>query len=155
MATYDLTITTPTSIQSGDILNCPYSGTYKVITLPKGTYKLECWGAQGGTYSTSNVGGFGGYSTGVLKLTQQATLYLYAGGQPINSGILNQTTPGGWNGGGSGRNCTYSNTTRGSGGGGGTDIRINSTSLFARVIVAGGAEEAPVQITPQQKLEEE
>jgi hypothetical protein len=45
LATYDLTTTTPSSIKTGDILNCPYSGTYKIITLPKGQYKLECWGA--------------------------------------------------------------------------------------------------------------
>lgn len=48
MATYDLTSSIPSSssLKTGDILNCPYSGTYKSITLPKGTYKLECWGAQ-------------------------------------------------------------------------------------------------------------
>jgi hypothetical protein len=47
MATYDLTSSIPSSsfLKTGDILNCPYSGTYKSITLPKGTYKLECWGA--------------------------------------------------------------------------------------------------------------
>lgn len=41
MATYDLTSTTPTEIVTGDIINCPYSGTYKSITLPAGEYKLE------------------------------------------------------------------------------------------------------------------
>lgn len=41
MTTYDLTSTTPNSIQTGDIIDCPYSGTYKQITLPKGQYKLE------------------------------------------------------------------------------------------------------------------
>lgn len=45
LATYDLTTTIPSNIQTGDILNCPYSGIYKIITLPKGQYKLECWGA--------------------------------------------------------------------------------------------------------------
>lgn len=45
LTTYDLTTTTPSFIKTGDILNCPYSGTYKIITLPKGQYKLECWGA--------------------------------------------------------------------------------------------------------------
>lgn len=41
MATYDLTSSIPSKIQTGDILNCPYSGTYKQITLPPGEYKLE------------------------------------------------------------------------------------------------------------------
>lgn len=42
MATYDLTSSIPSKIQTGDILNCPYSGSVKQITLPKGIYKLEC-----------------------------------------------------------------------------------------------------------------
>ena len=41
MATYDLTSSIPSSssLRTGDILNCPYSGSAKSITLPKGTYK--------------------------------------------------------------------------------------------------------------------
>jgi hypothetical protein len=47
MATYDLTSSIPaaSSLAAGDILNCPYSGTYKTVELPAGTYKLEVWGA--------------------------------------------------------------------------------------------------------------
>ena len=50
MATYDLTQRVPSSsqIKEGDILNCPYSGTYKSISLPLGVYSIYCWGAQGG-----------------------------------------------------------------------------------------------------------
>jgi len=40
------------NIKTGDILNFDYTGTVQTVTLPKGTYKLECWGAQGG-YSAS------------------------------------------------------------------------------------------------------
>ena len=79
MATYDLTSSIPSSssLKTGDILNCPYSGTYKSITLPKGTYKLECWGAQGGSSSYHNTtGGKGGYSTGVYTITNNTT-YIY------------------------------------------------------------------------------
>lgn len=43
------------NIKTGDILNFDYTGTVQTVTLPKGTYKLECWGAQGG-YSSSNSG---------------------------------------------------------------------------------------------------
>ena len=74
MATYDLTSSIPTKIAAGDILNCPYSGTYKTITLPKGTYKLECWGAQGGYRSSSTYGGKGGYSVGTITLTEMEDL---------------------------------------------------------------------------------
>ncbi|MBO7080165.1 MAG: hypothetical protein J6W64_10310 [Bacilli bacterium] len=45
MATRDLTAGIPSSINVGDILNCPYSGNVISLTLPAGKYKLECWGA--------------------------------------------------------------------------------------------------------------
>lgn len=136
--TYDLTVTTPTKIQTGDILNCPYSGSAKSITLPKGQYQLECWGAQGGngTNNTSQSGGKGGYSKGIITLNKKTNLYLYTGGQGLNGTTHNSngaTTTGGFNGGGS----TTSINNRGSGGGG-TDIRIAVDSLYARVLVAGG-----------------
>lgn len=135
---YDLTVTTPTKIQTGDILNCPYSGSAKSITLPKGQYQLECWGAQGGngTNNTSQPGGKGGYSKGIITLNKKTNLYLYTGGQGLNGTTYNSngaTTTGGFNGGGS----TTSINNRGSGGGG-TDIRIAVDSLYARVLVAGG-----------------
>lgn len=135
---YDLTVTTPTKIQTGDILNCPYSGSMKSVILPKGTYVLECWGAQGGTgnSNTSYPGGKGGYSKGTITLNKKTNLYLYTGGQGLNGTTYNSngaTTAGGFNGGGS----ATSQNSRGSGGGG-TDIRIGIDSLYARVLVAGG-----------------
>ena len=125
MATYDLTQKIPSILEKGDILNCPYSGTYKTISLPAGQYKLECWGASGGYRSSSSYVGEGGFSKGTLTLLEDTDLYLYAGGSGNTGG-----TSGGWNGGG--RRSSYP------GGGGASDIRINSTSLYARVIVAGG-----------------
>lgn len=125
MATYDITSSVPSSIKTGDILNCPYSGSEKTLTLPKGQYKLECWGAQGGYRSSSTYGGKGGYSVGTITLSSSTTVYLYAGGSGNTGG-----TSGGFNGGGS--RVSYN------GGGGASDIRIGSDSLYARVIVAGG-----------------
>lgn len=135
---YDLTVITPTKIQTGDILNCPYSGSMKSVILPKGQYRLECWGAQGGsgTNDTSQPGGKGGYSKGIITLNKKTNLYLYTGGQGLNGTTYNSngaTTAGGFNGGGS----ATSINSRGSGGGG-TDIRIAVDSLYARVLVAGG-----------------
>ena len=121
---YDLTSTIPKTIKTGDILNCPYSGSAKQITLPKGQYKLECWGAQGGTYSRYK-GGPGGYSVGNIILTKKETLFFYVGGAGTTS------TAAGFNGGGTG-------ISSGRGGGGASDIRIGQDSLYARVIVAGG-----------------
>lgn len=150
MATYDLTSSLPaaSSLVAGDILNCPYSGTYKTIELPRGTYKLQCWGARGGRGPGSNGAnvsgnanyGRGGYSIGTIKLPTQTTVYLYTGGAGADATGINATAyAGGWNGGGNGGAlASTSSATNGSGGGGASDIRIGSTSLYARVIVAGG-----------------
>lgn len=135
MATYDLTSNIPaaSALAAGDILNCPYSGAKKEIILPKGKYKLEVWGAQGGYRSSSSYGGKGGYSYGTINLNAPTTVYLYAGGHPghtSSSAGSSTMRAGGFNGGGA-RYAYY-------GGGGGSDIRIGQDSLYARVIVAGG-----------------
>ena len=49
MATYNGNSDTISKLVNGDIINYAYSGAVKNISLPKGQYKLECWGAQGGT----------------------------------------------------------------------------------------------------------
>lgn len=127
------------NIKTGDILNFDYTGAVQSITLPKGIYKLECWGAQGG-YSSSNsgievgMGGKGGYSAGTITLNQKTPIYIYAGGVGSISG--NGKADGGFPNGGS---SWASSTSEGAGGGGGSsDIRIGTDSLYARVIVAGG-----------------
>jgi hypothetical protein len=85
MAVYDLSVITDTQLvglAAGDIINCPYTGTYKKISLPAGMYKFECWGAEGGfNTETSTDGGQGGFSYGALALTQKQDLYLYVGGK--------------------------------------------------------------------------
>lgn len=128
MSTYDLTSSIPaaSSLTEGDILNCPYSGAAITITLPKGKFLLECWGAEGGNRTTAGKAGKGGYSKGTLTLTDESTsIYLRAGGSGDTGG-----TNGGFNGGG--KRDTYN------GGGGASDIRIGQDSYSARVIVAGG-----------------
>ena len=87
--------------------------------------QLEVWGAQGGTYS-SYTGGLGGYSVGTLShLEGVNSLNVYVGGAGTT------TTAAGYNGGGAG-------VSSGRGGGGATDIRVNGTTLYDRIIVAGG-----------------
>lgn len=122
------------NIKTGDILNFNYTGAVQSITLPKGIYTLECWGAQGGYRSSSDYGGKGGYSVGTLTLTQSTDLYIYVGGAGNSSTtrLSNNSSiyEGGFNGGG--HRYDYK------GGGGATDVRIGKDSLYARVIVAGG-----------------
>ncbi len=125
MSIYDLTQTTPGKLKTGDILNCPYSGAAKSITLPPGRYKLEVWGAEGGYRSSTTYSGKGGYSVGTLTITTALLLFLFAGGSG-NTG----KTAGGFNGGG--KRSTYN------GGGGASDIRLGQDSLYARVLVAAG-----------------
>lgn len=119
---------------NGSVMNFDYTGSVQTATLTPGTYKLECWGAQGGNSNQSNGtygnGGKGGYSTGILNVSTNTTIYITVGGQGQN-GILNTRTAAGFNGGGTG-------ISSGRGGGGATDVRIGQNSLYSRVIVAGG-----------------
>lgn len=112
-------------IKTGDILNYAYTGAVQSVILPKGIYKLECWGAQGGYRSNATYGGKGGYSVGIITLNEKTEFFIYVGGSG-NTGKTN----GGFNGGG--KRQSYN------GGGGATDIRIGQDNLLARVIVAGG-----------------
>lgn len=110
---------------NGSVMNFDYTGSVQTATLTPGTYKLECWGAQGGTYS-GYIGGYGGYSKGTITLTKTTTVYISVGGAGSSS-----STAAGFNGGGTG-------ISSGRGGGGATDVRIGQNSLYSRVIVAGG-----------------
>lgn len=118
-----------------------YTGEVQIFMAPiDGRYKLEVWGAQGGSVSEiAGTGGKGGYSTGIINLEAGEMLYIYVGGEGGNAGTSMVTTViGGYNGGGG---ATY----YGGIGGGATDIRLikgenwdDNYSLNSRIIVAGG-----------------
>ena len=112
-----------------------YTGAAQCVVLPAGKYKIEAWGAAGGTYNGSIRAGYGGYVGGEINLAQAKSLIIFVGSRPIGA-----TYYGGFNGGGRG-NTAYG----GSGGGGGaSDIRLinaawnNFESLKSRIIVAAG-----------------
>ena len=114
-----------------NVKNFAYTGNVQSITIPTaGTYKLEVWGAQGGSGSYS-TGGKGGYAKGNISLTSGTTLYIYVGGKGSFSTSAGST--GGWNGGGNTQNYAYAGS-----GGGATDIRRGGKALSNRIIVAGG-----------------
>lgn len=128
----------------GDVRNFSYTGNYQEVELLAGQYKLQCWGAQGGSNAavsdygiSAQVGGKGGYSEGIITLTQKTTVRVYVGGAGSSSA-------GGFNGGGSTTGSSTYNASdeqgvsRMGGGGGATDIRLNDASLLSRMIVAGG-----------------
>ncbi|WP_081618604.1 fimbrillin family protein [Segatella paludivivens] len=85
------------------VANFDYTGGVQTYTVPiTGTYKIECWGGQGGsaTYNATVLGGKGGYSYGNIMLTKDKKLYISIGGAGANGTTMN-TTLGGWNGGAS------------------------------------------------------
>ena len=67
------------------IFNFDYTGGEQTFTVPKnGTYKIELWGAQGGSTSVGTVnysGGLGAYTEGIINLKEKQKLYLYVGEQ--------------------------------------------------------------------------
>ena len=113
---------------------------YKVVIPKDGKYQFDVWGAQGGNYSKSNIGGLGGYSTGQINLKQGDIIYVVVGGQPVLPETISNGLKliGGFNNGGNGYVQNISKNYIYLGGGGATDIRIGSQSLYSRVIVAGG-----------------
>ena len=105
--------------------------TFYHITLQKGRYMFELWGGEGG-YS----GGKGGYSQGILKLNEQTQLQVYIGAKGPEKVLTPGRSEFAYNGGGSGYSI---NNRRCSGSGdGATDVRIWGSSLYNRIIVAGG-----------------
>ena len=113
-----------------------YTGAVQTLEIKRnGYYKLEVWGAEGGSANAyvTKVGGYGSYSVGYYPLTSGDTLYIYVGGRGNDAG-WGKDTNGGYNGGGNG---SCGGKTCG-GGGGGTDIRLGNNNISDRIIVAGG-----------------
>lgn len=109
-----------------------------------GVYKLEVWGAQGGSYETY-YGGYGGYSSGEVSLVKDDILYINVGSQGEAAVGVNVTCSGGYNGGGAARSFNYPTSQSCGGGGGATHISLSPgllSTLSSRVgdvlIVAGG-----------------
>ena len=126
----------------GTIYNYDYTGEEQTFISPcDGTYKLETWGAQGGTVNSNYFGGYGSYSIGNYKLLINKVLYLNVGG-------TTSTPSGGYNGGGTGQyNGTIQNGYYliGRGGGGATHIakasgllKNLSSDIDNIMIIAGG-----------------
>ena len=138
--------------------NFDYTGDSQTFTTKyDGSYKVELWGAQGGSMTGTGyrsdgssrgeltyTGGKGAYTNGAINFIKGTNIYLYIGGKGPDNISLNSCTggdTGGYNGGGtllSGQ-CKF-----GSPGGGATDIRVangvwnNFNSLKSRIMVAAG-----------------
>ena len=132
---------------NGEVTSFDYTGSESTFIAPcTGKYKLEVWGAQGGTArSTSYNGGYGGYSKGEINLISGEVLYINVGGQGTNSTSTkggNLVIAGGYNGGG----YAYQKDSEWTAGGGGATHIATHTGLLASLendksailIVAGG-----------------
>ncbi len=99
--------------------NFNYSGDEQTFETPcDGNYKLEIWGAEGGKWSSSIQGGYGGYASGEIALSQGKKLYIYVGEKGIttNQGPTSAKN-GGYNGGGGIASHNDSGTICAAGGG--------------------------------------
>ena len=70
-------------------------------TFKPGLYYILVYGAQGG--NCSSVVPYGGYSSGILRITNSITYYLCVGGKGIRKSTKKTAVPGGENGGGNGQ----------------------------------------------------
>ena len=122
---------------SGQVWTFSYTGAEQTFTVPcDGEYKIELWGAQGGSYNATYYGGFGGYTSGIILLRQPLNLLLNIGGTGVSGALVtssNYLKSGGYNGGGYGSYGYYC-----SGGGGSSDVRIGLFTVFDRIMVAAG-----------------
>jgi len=142
-------------LTAGGVYAYDYTGKEQTLTIPvNGTYKLETWGAQGGSYSSTYPGGYGAYSYGNIQLNKNDILYITAGGagsylQSANVAAI--PYDGGHNGGGKGCHggdlnaATYGFIDGGGSGGGATHIATKSgllTSLEnykSSILIVSGA----------------
>ena len=130
--------------------NEPYS-----LFLRPGYYKIECWGAEGGSPDSELYGGRGAYASGILHLDTFKTLFFYVGQKGSTTTGKVETLPPTFNGGGSGGLMagTTGLSHYGSSGGGASDVRTvggdwNVTaSLKSRIIIAAGGGGASACIT--------
>ena len=106
-----------------------YTGRIETFTVPyTGRYKLEVWGAQGGSVS-GYAGGLGGYAHGIKELTAGQVLYIVVGGQG-SSGNPRSRISGGYNGGGSVNASSDNPGNRTVAGGGGATHIATATGLL-------------------------
>ena len=138
-------------LDTGDNIKFFQTGSPTKLTLYPGQYTLKCWGADGGVRELFATAARGGYAEGTINLQSQELVEVFVGGSGIGDNLIssaytNQCFPE-LSANGGGAPSAVGSTANGDGrsGGGASDIRIitglgqNDDSLYARVIVAGGA----------------
>ena len=118
------------SLESNTVYDFDYTGDIQEFSVPcSGKYKIEVWGAQGGTYDTTYRGGYGSYSVGQASLNKNEKLYIAVGEKGSYSLFDYDNLDGGYNGGG-GANAEWSGGSNQreyhASGGGATHIAITN-----------------------------
>lgn len=122
-----------------------FTGKPKLFVVPDivTAVTITASGASGPSGGTTNYGsgkyhgGDGGVVKGVLPVSPGEKLYVVVGGEGgTPSGFYGGA--GGFNGGGEGGGSGPSEGYGGTGGGGASDVRVGSSALTSRVLVAGG-----------------
>lgn len=138
-------LSSDTIITEGDIVNYEYIGSVKELRLLQGTYKLECYGAQGGKATGNYIGGYGGYYCGTLVVTSPRSIYICVGSQGACTENRAIIATGGYNGGGNGKYNNSSPQYVGAGGGA-SSITLTNRGILSNfnsyrsevLLVAGG-----------------
>ena len=154
-----------TPLSYSETINYSYTGNIQEFTAEKsGYYKLEAWGAQGGSalhspsgnktdVSSQIDGGKGGYSCGTVYLEKGRTIYICVGGKGESITASEKTVPegetltvaGGYNGGGGALVLDNKNYYYLGSGGGATHFALENGTLSylsektdSVLLVAGG-----------------
>ncbi len=123
-------LSTGNKLLKNEVWNFDYVGSEDEFNiLESGNYKLETWGAQGG--SSGGIGGYGAYSVGTIKLNKNDNIYINVGGegkahpdQGTNESYW-FVAQGGYNGGGAAAAAC------GQGGGGGATHIATTSGLLS------------------------
>ena len=148
----------PINYEGDTVFNFDYTGSEQTFIAPvSGTYRLETWGAQGGTLE--HDGGLGGYSVGYTKFNINDIEYINIGGQGKVGNSYQATSQyigyGGYNGGGNGGLGFIASEGKyfpsGTGGGGATHLSnksgllksLNNHKNNILIVSGGGGGDAP------------
>ena len=73
--------------KAGDTILIPYTGERQQFSLLPGTYRIKCYGGDGGVRYWSNRASKGGYTEGILHMRNNGSLFAYVGSSAYLSGI--------------------------------------------------------------------
>lgn len=129
-----------------DEIICDCIGEGTSFPLYTGQYTVKCYGGFGATRYYQSQISRGGFAQGTFDNKEATTAYVHVGGSGTygtsgrGQAYISATHPTlSYNGGGIISDGDLSSSIRGAiSAGGGTDLRIGTDSLYARIIVAGG-----------------